>query len=505
MVLENVDRALTLQAVVRYIWWAVHAKEECRRAVLDALISKFGCIMVAFDPDAEKREGNDPAIERYTSEEGFQIKRISPLEIYGDWTARSLKETPWVIHRVVRPLDEVREDPRLEHTDELKATASLTEDPKMQEQVASWLQDEAGLSFEARQRRDWDGAVELFDIIDKERIRTISPGVRRWLRNDPNPYKFEGLPFCFLELVQVPDRIYGRSPLQIIETMSQAQDKLLNVLIEGVKRSLPKIAADRGSLDQKEIEALIEPTLRALVEIDKRDPNVPWDQIIHELDLNFNPRPLLACMSDLETRMQKAVGLPSFRQGIGSERRESATMTALRERGAGTRQRMMQDLVEDWTQEIAEKLVALIKDFGPTRVALVRMMDQTGQRPAEPARWVRWSRSEIQGQYDVRVEPGSIREPNVDVRQKRIVELLAILTKLPNVNWEAVAQWVQDAFEGAPPNLFLPSGAGPGGTPVPHGPVPATGSPGPMPRGGETIKAPPAVAGRVYGEVLGQR
>jgi len=142
---ENAPNAVIAEAVVNYWWRHRDFKEQFRRAVKDFLIVGHGWLKVGYRYVEEERVGehedvSDPDVEDNVAsttlvvlqDEPF-VERVSPMDMFIDPDATSMRDAKWIAHRVRRTVNDVKTDkryaPKVRINVSAASYAKYTDDP----------------------------------------------------------------------------------------------------------------------------------------------------------------------------------------------------------------------------------------------------------------------------------------------------------------------------------------------------------------------------------------
>ena len=172
----------------------------------------------------------------------------------------------WVAQEIVRPLEDVKKDPLLKNTKDLKGSGDLheAEELQMEEGTPEWMEDP--------DIKDKSETVRLFEIWDmkNDRLIVLADGHGKFLRNDPFPRGVAYSPFAFYrpnEVIGAAEQFYPRPPVTDLAPINKEYNKARRQQLVAMKKSNRKIITKKGSLDQKNMDALTDDRDMAVVEL----------------------------------------------------------------------------------------------------------------------------------------------------------------------------------------------------------------------------------------------
>ena len=118
--------ALRMEGLANFLLEELEIQDELEKCVVDALLAPQGYAMVGFDGKSVESD----LISMIDNEEIF-VRRISPKDVIRDpeATDHDLKDDKFICIKWVKSLDELKDDPNLKNTSELKPN-SLVEPNK---------------------------------------------------------------------------------------------------------------------------------------------------------------------------------------------------------------------------------------------------------------------------------------------------------------------------------------------------------------------------------------
>lgn len=414
--------ARIIELLLNYIFKELNLKNENGKVLLDTYLISHGWLKYGYSGEIEKAPGEAPdENSEFIKNEEIWASYVPWDDVLFDVTLS--KDPPydcnWIAHRIIKPLDEIKGNPRYENTEKLSSNVSVRDSKG--EKIDETLKDS-----------DLD-LFEFWEIWDKKtnKIYCVAEGTEGYLREVGNTYQMEGLPFSMLKFNLIPGEPYPLSDIAIIEPQVLERIRLRSAQVNHIKRWSRQLSIEKGSMSKQEMEKFSQGIDGAVTEREKgSQPPVP----IQYADMQKES----FLLDDLIQRdMDAVIGQNDVERG-GQARTKTDTLGELKEQQEGTagRAAKRQDQLEDFLEEAARKIIALIKQFQNTP----RYVKITGMSPEEiaegfqglqtDANGIYFTKDDIQGEYDIEVKAGSTLPLN---RQNKVKVIEALISAGPSI------------------------------------------------------------------------
>lgn len=399
---NSVTGARITELAVNYLFRELNLKNETYRLLMDVFLYGHGWFKYGYIGVMGQTQCEAPSEEsEYIKDEEIFVSYVPYEDIAFDVTLS--KDPPhdcrWIAHSIIRPLAEIKNDPKYENTGALRSNITTRESNG--DKLADTLKDS-----------DLD-LFEFWEVHDKDtnKIYCVCDGTDKYLREDDNTYEMKGLPFSMLKFNLVPGEPYPLSDIFLIEAQILERVKLRAAQINHIKRWSRQLSIEEGAMDKEEIEKFAQGIDGAVTQRKKgTEPPSP----IQYADIQKESFQI----DDLIQRdIDSVIGQNETDRG-GVARTTTKTKFELQEQtqGSGVRQAQRQDKLEDFLEEVAMKVISLIKQFQttPRYVAITGMKPEQiaeafGQIPGVQidGNGIRFTKEAIQGEYDVDAKAGS--------------------------------------------------------------------------------------------------
>jgi len=496
--------ANSAEAATDALWRNQELKYEVRSAIVDAMIFSFGYIKVGYSsPKGVPREDEiksqirpeaftmaQEAIPGITQEDFLRLsgkgelldfdtnirpghpfgQRIDPLTVWWDPKADKTRNARFVIHAWDAQLRTLKADPlfsNLEGLDpeDIDNEGDLDDSfkiPGMRSNMSHPPDLEA-------QATDPVKSVRVYEYYDKERqevywlVRQPARQGREYLsgwRCIRRSYKwpFEHIPdfpIIALGLNFVPNRLYPLTGIQQWISQQRELNILRTVQLEHARRENRKILMEQDAMQPDQKEILRNPAIYGIVEV-----NPGKLDSIRAMDSGSMNYDLLRMEQSIEADIQRNTGFlgSPTAQGQAQPHRISATESSQIGSAIGTLSEDQLGLVSDFAGKVSKFQFLIFRQFWSESEMMQRVNATDGKE------WVPVTPDTLMGDFDFRVEVGSTQRLSAEVRQKRAIELMTLVTNPIVVQLfgpklvQKVLEWVFRAFDIAFPEALF-SGA----------------------------------------------
>jgi hypothetical protein len=482
---ENAANAVIAEAVVNYWWKHRDIRTEFRRAVKDSLICGHGWIKSGYRFVEEEAVGQETEVSdpveggEMTSttiilEDSPFAERVSPMDVFVDPDATSMRDIKWIAQRIRRPIADVKNDKRYTKVarDEVQIMA-----------VSRYADDPSRKKINDKN----EGYAEIFEFYDvaAKSMSVFCEGAENFLvKPTPMPYSF-GQPFVMLRNYDVPDHFYPIGDLESIEPLQKELNETRTQMMNHRKKYSRKYLYKESAFDNMGRQAL---------ESDDDNVMVPVisDEALSGVVANFpaviNPPDFYDQTSTIIADIDRVSGVSEIQRGGTSEIRRTATESALVQDASNARTADKLAMVEQAISEVGRRMVALARQYmSGEQVARITGKD------GEPV-WVQFDRDYLEGDFDFEVVAGSTQPNNESFRRQmalQMVDAMAPFAGAGIIDMGKLAAYVlQQGFGVKNPDEFImqqqppmaPQMGGAGAPPMPPEPppVPAEQGAGPL-------------------------
>jgi len=426
---KSIAGAKILEKAINYIWRTKRIKRENKKNVKDTLLVSHSWFKTGYNGSFGTVEQANGDTYEFIEKEDFFGYRIPWDQVVFDNNAMDVPfDCEWIAHKVYVPVNEAKEK---------------YPNKNLQPTVYKPI-DNASTKYRQsdEDRHEEEAMVALYEVWDKKKMTVciVSPGCDEYVE-DPKewPYDLKGYPFSFLQFNSSPSQPYGIPDVYTFRTQIIELVKIRAQQLDHLKRFNRQFQADQ-SVDDDQLNQFTQGMTGAVVKGDmsKGDlikpiifPNVPSDtyavgQEIKEDMINISGQ------SPQERGATQKTSTRTFRE------------LAQIQKGAENRRSEKVDAVEDFIEDIAGNLVAILQQFAdiPYYVRITgkeykEIADALQKRPSAESEGAvtspegfTFTKEDILGEFDIECVAGSTVPLNREQTMDTLMNLFELLPKM---------------------------------------------------------------------------
>lgn len=454
-----------------YLIHETGVKKECKRLILDAYISGVGCGIRGYDSEY----GYSPSfmVDDYfeltdtsntqTDDKGKRIEysdiikpgmpwfmRCNPLDFVVPWGSYSWEECRWFAFRKMRPLQDVKEDPKYSNTSNLKAPYKSVADRP----------NEGGSSTKINLlgEEPKEEFVELYQVHDKrtKRVYTISLDHDKFLRNEYDYLQVETLPADVLQFNEDPDYFWCAPDARHIKVQQEEINDIRTMARAHRRVALLKVIADKN-ISKEELEKFLDGDPKTVMRVDVGSTG-DIRKLIHMVQAHVPPDLTIAAR-EVREDIREIIGFS--RNQMGAFEAPSGRRTAYETEVVRAASMIRVDERRDAMADLLTNVVRYYNQIIFQNWNDERVTDIVG--PDGARYWVSYTGRQIAGEFDYKVNveeaiPMDIRTRRNDALEliKTAAELQKIVPNGPNLQYllESYARQFGDWLD---PQMLFPS------------------------------------------------
>jgi len=397
-------------------------------------------------PTEEELTAFIPTTEMAVLKDDIFVERVSVFDVFVDVEARTMKEARWVARRRVVDLEEVKSNPQYRNTKGLQGSMTA---PAV-EGLTERLETVPGIEGQYM-GTDWTQRVELWEYYNlKDRTLCVfTLDHDRMLYEDAVALPFEGAPFVKLTDYVVPDSIWGYGEVKLIIDLQVELNRTRTQIINHNRRFNRKLLVDETAIDERGRAAIESPQDGVIIPVINSKP-------LKDVVLPVPDSPLPADRYQLaqmiESDITSITGISDYERGAYNNIRRTATEASIIQDASSLRQQDKLRRIEDAATEIGRRMKALAQAFYDRE----RWILVTGNGWSVP---IRFSATDIQGEFDISVDAGSTQPQNAEVRKQEAERLFMLLGQNPIVNQLELVKHLLKAHGINAPDRFIDQAA----------------------------------------------
>jgi len=438
-------------------------KKTMKRAIHDTFITGTGLVKLGydsefgFDPEVDTVDPTEPVNylpDDLSTRKEFNAQvyrgipwalRVPGRDIVVPWGCESLDSADWIAHRYLRRLDDLKKDPKFSVPRDLSGTHTSKDF------------DGDRIQDIYHQQKDAE-YVELWEIYDKRegRIKTIATGADRFLRNEPDELYGGEIPYESLVFNDDGDYFWGLSDCKIIEPQQLELNEIRTQYQSHRKLSLLKLIVDENAFSPEELEKLLSGDPGTIVKARENLQNA-----VHSFAPHIPPD-LLQAAREVRDDIRESVGFSRNQMGeFDQSSRRTATEASIVQQAASIRVDERRDVVADLFANCVGRMNKFIFQNW-TEEHVIQVIGPDGAR-----NWVSYTGPQIEGDYDLRVDPESALPMTRELKKHDAHQLLQVIggLGLPPDQVMAITKHLLNQYEGIDVESILSPGESPGQTP----------------------------------------
>lgn len=367
------------------------------------------------------------------------VKAVLPHDFVCPWgTGPKIDSAPWLVHRVIRHIDDIKSDPKYENKKDLYPSLSMQDFVKSYQSVikpyrmgSSEVRDGGGSSNRAEY-------CELWEIHDKRtgKVHVIATGHDKFLRSEVNLLQLEGLPFVGFSFTPKSRTFWTTSDAYYLK---QHQAELSDITVQGTKlrRMMNlKFLYDENAIDEAELTKLTSMDAGVGVKIKgghNNEESIRYITPPPNYELNNQAQ-------QVRQNSKETVGFNANNYGEYQGGRKTAHEVEAVQEGQGVRMSRRQATVRDVYITTMKKIQPMAENFWHApRITQIVGQDGTSL-------WQQFSGSHIRGEYEYACGFSNTNPETLDARRNNAMQAFAQLSQSPLVDPVQLAQFLANQY-----------------------------------------------------------
>jgi len=462
------NHAKLVERIDNWLINELSVKKTMRSLILDAYLCGVGPMVYGYDSE----HGYNPAIESediypdsslsqfgkkgQKIEYNYNVKpgmpwmlRCNPTNYIVPWGTHLIEEAPWFAFRVLRPYQNIKEDPKYKNTTNLKSFFKSK---------LSSSDNDAGEStiHEEDSKAEY---VELWEIHDQRtgKVMAITLSDSKFLRSEQDFLQVEGLPTGVLGFNDDTDhfwlppdvRMFVQQQYEIndIRTMAKAHRRV----------GLVKILIDKNVIKKDDIPKLLSGDPTSVIPVDGISGDIR--KAIMTLQTHTPPE-LYRDAKDVREDVSWIIGFSRNQTGSFESPggRRTAHEAEIVRAASQIRINERMDIVADLLKQSIRKMNQFIFEFWNDK----RVIDIVGEDGARY--WVKFDGKDIRGEYNIDLNIEDTAPTDRRVRQMEAEKFMQSAQGVAGIDTQYLFKIYAEQFEWIDPQLLFP-GSGPGRSP----------------------------------------
>ena len=394
-------RARLIESIDNYLIRETNLKQTLKTAILQAAITGTGPIKLGFDSEfgyvPDQAITNDgETVTQHSQKTGSLIEYnqsvkpgmpwalpTTPETVIVPWGYRIGQAMPWVAHKVIRPLEDVKNDQKYNNErKELQGGFKRDQDATMDDPLM----------------KDDEHYCEITEIRDFKRKKIISICEGRTILEVEDALQIEGMPWEFIIFNEDPEFFWGISDVGMLYPQQEELNDIRTSASKHRRIAGLKFLYLKGALDPKDIDRIVSGEFVPAIGVEGES----LANIIMQLQPHVPPD-LAMASGMIEQDIRETMGYSSNQSGEFAGRMTPPTATEVNtvKEGSGIRVDERRDIVADVMVNILRKWNQYIGKFWDTE----QVQHIVG--PDGVPVWVSYKGSDLVGEYDLILDPDS--------------------------------------------------------------------------------------------------
>ncbi len=453
---DAIDGAPIVESVMNNLMYDIEIAEQVEIATLHAYLWGRGFLKIGFDSEFgwnpkydiggdlvelgmsfTQLDRKGRRIESGKVRPGMPwIEAVLPHDIVVPWGTRDLDKCPWVFHRIIRHIDDIKADPKYSNKSGLQPVMSMEDYTNtykstlkpyrmgMMSPGTSSRKEEFCELWEGRSRRTG-------------RIIVLATGYNKKLRDDVDLLLTnQGYPFADISFVPRA-RNFWVTPDSYYLKFHQAEQTDISVQASKQRRMGGlKFAYSEDAVDSDEIDKLTSAEVGAGFK-------VKGSHTLKEAIMTLQPGSNLGLYQDLAQSQQNAravVGFSLNAQGEFMKGRKTATETQAVNRGGGNRMSRRVHRLRRFYGQASKKTIAILADLWKAP-RLAKILGPDGE-----SKWLRFTGEDLRGKYKYVVDFTNTSNESLLQRRQEAINMYMLLSQDPFVDPVELRRYLIKAY-----------------------------------------------------------
>ena len=405
----------------------LNLKAELKRAILDALLFGIGILKHGFDSEfgyvtKQAMQEDGSAVTQAGTDTVSKIEyktnvkagmpwslRVDPRDILFPPGYTDPTELPWIANRIIRPLDDCKEDAKYDAKARRELKGGFT--------IKGNAQGKANLL-----QKEKENFVELWEIRDAKYKRLVVIAEGKLLLSVDDACQIESIPYDFIVFNADPDSLWGVPDIKMVEHEQLELNSARTSAAIHRRISVLKFLYLKGAITKETLDTLNSDNPGAGVEINGDTLNNAVAVMT-----GHTPNNTYQEIQEIERSIRETLGHGSNQAGapMGVGTPKTATEVMAVEKGVEIREDERRDILADVLTFTVRKWNQFIFSFWTDK----RVIEVVG--PEGATQWIRYSGTQLKDEYITRVDPDSGMPVTRILRYQQAKEIFTMLNGDP--------------------------------------------------------------------------
>ena len=423
---DSQPKAQLVADILNWLNYEINTKSTFDKIRDDAIISNFGVGMLSYNPDIGIGVTPD---DIYVKDDNIAWTYIYPKDFGVDpecTDAYEFTDAKYCKRTVVMPLDWVKANDNFKNTDGLKASSIMSGTQAGGSKLLESISDKSYHDSDEVKRvvlhEYWEKPTPKERLENKKgRVYVVAEGHDKILREQEWPYEMEGYPFSGIRLNDRNDRFYvepdfGQYKEQVEEKSLLRTYQLQNAHISGNIH----LVYDTNLVDETTKRALLSGMPNAI------GTNGDINAAARFFSAGSASQEFYLVDQKVSQDMDNLSGMNDLKRGVMTKG-ASATEASIADRSSNARFVTRLNKFADFYVRVQRKMIQLAQQFFDIEKVFRIVND-----PARVAEWAKFTRQDIQGEFDIRVQVQEMTPTSRETEVAKILNVVKLITESTN-------------------------------------------------------------------------
>jgi len=357
--LNSSDSAAIMEKSINKLYRVAFLGRELHQCIQDALEAGFGIMKVGFYQKTETQQDIG-----YLDESGeIYGQRVHPLDFLYDPMATSIEDARYVIHRISKPLSEVKDNENYKNTKDLRGECLNEMDFRKEKKEDSGDQSDWITLYEIHGTEE----KKIYTVVKQPSKTSKKREVLRilWERDNDKPYV--GSDFVQLKFLSDTDCFEGVSPLAMIEDEALAINETLSLMVKHLQRFPGVFLYEDGSIGEIDLDNFAKGRQGEMLKVNQDAMRSGRIQRMSPLSMG---QEYFGVLNTLQALVDRILGVPDFQRASYGGKRKSATEVVAEQNDSSVRRSYLVNFVKDFVLNIVDRIAAIYQEYGPDEIEL---------------------------------------------------------------------------------------------------------------------------------------
>ena len=422
---KSIEGAKILEKAINYIWRSKRIKRENKKNVKDTLLVSHSWFKVGYNGQFGAIEQANGDTYEFIESEDFFGYRIPWDQVVFDINAMDIPyDCEWIAHKVFVPLTEAQEKYPNKNLQPSSQRSVANDSTKFRTDEEKYLEAPMVCLYEVWNKKD-------------STVCIVSPGCDEYIEDKKEwPYDIKGFPFSFLQFNSSPSQPYGIPDVYTFRSQVIELIKLRAQQFDHLKRGNRQYQAD-SSVDDDSLNQFTQGMTGAVVKGD-----LSKGDLIKPIVMATVPQESYAMGMEIKEDLINISGQSPQERGA-TQKTSTRTFRELAQirRGAENRRSEKIDSIEDFIEDIAGNLVAILqqfadipyyvrvtgKEFQEIQEALMKRPSAGGEGAITSPQGFTFTKEDIMGDFDIECVAGSTVPLDREQTMQTVLQIFELL------------------------------------------------------------------------------